>query len=86
MHKITHKSFYETELIHQNCIDGYFRAGNALHFIGKAHFRVPAGKMEENFKAVSEGVTKNMTEQQRAEFRKAHGFEVVGPALGYLKQ
>jgi mannose-6-phosphate isomerase-like protein (cupin superfamily) len=46
----------------------------------------PAGKMEENFKAVSEGVTKNMTEQQRAEFRKAHGFEVVGPALGYLKQ
>jgi len=46
----------------------------------------PAGKMEENFKAISEGVTKSMTEQQRAEFRKAHGFEVVGPALTYLKQ
>ncbi|WP_143306199.1 cupin domain-containing protein [Chitinophaga vietnamensis] len=46
----------------------------------------PAGKMEENFRAISEGLTKNMTEQERAAFRKAHGFEVVGPALGYLKQ
>jgi len=46
----------------------------------------PAGKMEANFRAISEGVTKNMTEQQRAEFRKAHGIEVVGPALGHLKQ
>jgi mannose-6-phosphate isomerase-like protein (cupin superfamily) len=46
----------------------------------------PAGKMEEMFTAVSEGVTNGMTEQQRNEFRKAHGFEVIGPALDYLKQ
>jgi len=46
----------------------------------------PAGKMEEMFRAVGEGVANGMTEQQRNEFRKAHGFEVVGPAIGYLKQ
>lgn len=46
----------------------------------------PAGKMEDSFKAISAGVTKNMTEEQRAAFRKAHGTEVVGPALTLLKQ
>jgi mannose-6-phosphate isomerase-like protein (cupin superfamily) len=49
-------------------------------------FYTPAGKMEENFTAIGEGVTSKMTDEQRAEFRKAHGFEVVGPALTYLKQ
>jgi mannose-6-phosphate isomerase-like protein (cupin superfamily) len=46
----------------------------------------PAGKMEDNFKKVSEGVTKNMTDEERANFRKEHGFVVVGPALTLLKQ
>jgi mannose-6-phosphate isomerase-like protein (cupin superfamily) len=49
-------------------------------------FFQPAGKMEEHFKAIADGVTKNMTEEERNNFRKAHGFEVVGPALDYLKQ
>lgn len=49
-------------------------------------FFQPAGKMEEHFRAVADGVTKNMTDEERNNFRKAHGFEVVGPALGYLKQ
>ena len=46
----------------------------------------PAGKMEELFRAVSAGAANGMTEQQRNEFRKMHGFEVVGPAIDYLKQ
>lgn len=46
----------------------------------------PAGKMEAFFIAMSQGVTKNMTPEEGKEFRKAHGFEVVGPALTHLKQ
>jgi hypothetical protein len=46
----------------------------------------PAGKMEEFFKAVSEGKFNSMSDDEQHEFRKAHGFERVGPALNYLKQ
>lgn len=46
----------------------------------------PAGKMEDCFKKISEGVTKNMSETERNDFRKDHGFVAVGPALTYLKQ
>jgi mannose-6-phosphate isomerase-like protein (cupin superfamily) len=46
----------------------------------------PAGKMEEYFKAASEGVLSSMSNEEQNEFRKSHGFERVGPALTYLKQ
>ena len=46
----------------------------------------PAGKMEEYFKKISEGVATNMSEEERDNLRKAHGFERVGPPLTYLKQ
>jgi len=46
----------------------------------------PAGKMEEYFKKISEGVATNMSEAERDNLRKAHGFERVGPPLTYLKQ
>lgn len=46
----------------------------------------PAGKMEESFIARSKGVTKNMTDAERAAFSKAYGVEIVGPPLGNLKQ
>ena len=46
----------------------------------------PAGKMEECFKKISEGVTKNMSDEERNNFRKEHGFIAVGPALTFLKQ
>lgn len=46
----------------------------------------PAGKMEEYFIKISEGLAKNMTETERDELRKAHGFERVGPPIGELKQ
>jgi len=46
----------------------------------------PAGKMEAFFTAMSKGATKGMTPEQNAQFRKDHGFEVVGPPLTILKQ
>jgi hypothetical protein len=46
----------------------------------------PAGKMELFFKAISEGVEKNMSETQKLQFREEHGIKVVGPAPDYLKQ
>src|SRR6201991_4095830 len=46
----------------------------------------PAGTMEAFFTAMSKGVTKGMTSDQNAQFRKDHGFEVVGPPLTFLKQ
>lgn len=49
-------------------------------------FFQPAGKMEEMFKKISEGVTKNMTEEQMDKFRYEHGIKKVGPALTYLKK
>jgi mannose-6-phosphate isomerase-like protein (cupin superfamily) len=49
-------------------------------------FFQPAGKMEEFFKAVSEGKMTKMSEAEANDFRKAHGFERVGPPIGYLKQ
>ena len=46
----------------------------------------PAGKMEAYFKKLSEGIAKNMSEEERNKLRKAHGLEKVGPPLTYLKQ
>jgi mannose-6-phosphate isomerase-like protein (cupin superfamily) len=46
----------------------------------------PAGKMEIYFKAVSGGATKSMTDEERNEFKKQHGFETTGPALIYEKR
>ena len=59
--------------------------------VGQGQSRVmigfqPAGKMEEYFAKISKGVAKDMTEAQRDEMRKAHGFERVGPPIGQLKQ
>ena len=46
----------------------------------------PAGKMEEYFQKLSDGIAKNMSEEERNNMRKEHGFEKVGPPLTYLKQ
>lgn len=45
----------------------------------------PAGKMEEHFKAVSQGALSRLTEEEKDKFRQANGFKVVGPALTYDK-
>jgi mannose-6-phosphate isomerase-like protein (cupin superfamily) len=46
----------------------------------------PAGKMETYFEKISKGVAAKMTEAERDNLRKEHGFERVGPPLTYLKQ
>ena len=45
----------------------------------------PAGKMEAHFKAVSDGVYKNLSDNEKYMFRKQNGFEVVGAALTHEK-
>jgi mannose-6-phosphate isomerase-like protein (cupin superfamily) len=64
---------------------------HAMAKIGQAEGRLiigfqPAGKMEEYFKKISDGIAANMSEEERNNLRKAHGFEKVGPPLTYLKQ
>ena len=46
----------------------------------------PAGKMEEFFQAVSEGKLSKLSEEEQQEYRKKHGFEKVGPGVGYEKK
>jgi mannose-6-phosphate isomerase-like protein (cupin superfamily) len=45
----------------------------------------PALKMEMHFKAVSEGLYKNLTADQKRKVQEEHGVFVVGPALGHEK-
>ena len=49
-------------------------------------FFQPAGKMEAMFKKISEGITKNMTEEEQDKFRYEHGIKRVGPALTDFKK
>jgi hypothetical protein len=37
--------------------------------------------MEELFKKLSEGVSKNMNEEERNKFREEHGVKIVGPPI-----
>ena len=46
----------------------------------------PAGKMEECFIAMSQGKLAKMTPDEQDAFKKAHGFEKVGPAIDYEKK
>ncbi len=46
----------------------------------------PAGKMEECFQKISEGVTKNMSEEEQEKFREDHGFKRVGPPIKDFKK
>jgi len=46
----------------------------------------PAGKMEEFFTKVSQGIAKNMTEEEQDKFREAHEFKRVGPAIKNFKK
>lgn len=45
----------------------------------------PAGRMEEHFRALSEGIYEKLSEAEKHKFRQGNGFEVVGPALTFEK-
>jgi quercetin dioxygenase-like cupin family protein len=74
--------------------DSIFGPRNVPHAFAKTNdgdakllmFFQPAGQMEEHFKARSEGLYDNMSEEEQNKIRKEHGFVVIGPALTYLKQ
>ena len=64
---------------------------HAFSKIGKGEAKIlmffqPAGKMEEMFRKISEGVTKNMTDEEQDKFREEHGIKKVGPPLKYFKK
>ena len=42
-------------------------------------FFQPAGKMEEMFKKIAAGVTKNLSEEEQDKFCEEHGLKRVGP-------
>ena len=49
-------------------------------------FFQPAGKMEEMFKNISEGATKNITtDEEKDKFFQEYGIKHVGPPLTYSK-
>ncbi|SHH18005.1 Cupin domain-containing protein [Chryseolinea serpens] len=48
-------------------------------------FFQPAGKMEEFFTKMSQGLGKNLTEAEQDKFREEHGFKRVGPPIKQLK-
>ena len=45
----------------------------------------PAGRMEEHFKSVSEGIYSKLNEEEKRSFRKKNGMEQTGPVLTYDK-
>jgi mannose-6-phosphate isomerase-like protein (cupin superfamily) len=49
-------------------------------------FFQPAGKMEEFFKKISEGVAGKMSEEEQNKFRYEHGIKKVGPAIKDFKK
>jgi len=49
-------------------------------------FFQPAGKMEEFFIKLSQGVAKNFSEEQQNKFREEHGFKKVGPPITDFKK
>ncbi|GAB2592591.1 cupin domain-containing protein [Spirosoma areae] len=49
-------------------------------------FFQPAGKMEEMFRKISEGVTKGMSEEEQDKFRDEHGLKRVGPPIKQFKK
>ncbi|WP_324670610.1 cupin domain-containing protein [Hymenobacter sp. GOD-10R] len=46
----------------------------------------PAGRMEECFRQISQGVTRNMSEAEQDHFRETHGFKRIGPPIGLSKR
>lgn len=48
-------------------------------------FFQPAGKMEEFFNKMSQGVASKMTPEEQDKFREEHGFKRVGPPIKQLK-
>lgn len=74
-----------------DCVFGPRGVPHTFAKVGEAESKLlmlfqPAGKMEEWFNLVNDGIVAKMTEEEKNEARKAHGFEHIGPPLTYLKK
>ena len=74
-----------------DCVFGPRGVPHTFAKLGEAESKLimlfqPAGKMEEWFNLVNDGVIAKMTEDEKNEARKAHGFEHMGPPLTILKK
>jgi mannose-6-phosphate isomerase-like protein (cupin superfamily) len=74
-----------------DCVFGPRGVPHTFAKLGEAESKLimlfqPAGKMEEWFNLVNEGVIAKMTEEEKDAARKAHGFEHIGPPLNQLKK
>lgn len=74
-----------------DCVFGPRGVPHTFAKVGEGEARLimlfqPAGKMEAFFRARSEGVLAKMTDEEVDAFRKAHGFEHIGPPLTILKK
>ncbi len=49
-------------------------------------FYQPAGRMEEMFKKIAAGATKNLSEAEQEKFREEHGLKRVGPPIKNVKK
>jgi mannose-6-phosphate isomerase-like protein (cupin superfamily) len=74
-----------------DCVFGPRRVPHTFAKVGEGEARLimlfqPAGKMEAFFKARDEGLVAKMTAEELDNFRKAHGFEHMGPPLTIQKK
>ncbi len=74
-----------------DCVFGPRGVPHTFAKLGEAESKLimlfqPAGKMEAWFNLVNDGTVAKMTEKEKDEARKAHGFEHIGPPLTRLKK
>ena len=74
-----------------DCVFGPRGVPHTFAKVGKEESKLimlfqPAGKMEEWFNRVHNGEIAKMTEEEKDNARKAHGFEHIGPPLTFLKK
>ncbi|QNA42946.1 cupin domain-containing protein [Lacibacter sediminis] len=74
-----------------DCVFGPRGVPHTFAKVGEAESKLimlfqPAGKMEEWFNLVNDGVVAKMTEEEKDAARKAHGFVHMGPPLNQLKK
>ena len=74
-----------------DCVFGPRGVPHTFAKLGQAESKLimlfqPAGKMEEWFNLVNDGVIAKMTDEEKDAARKAHGFEHIGPPLTFMKK
>ena len=74
-----------------DCVFGPRGVPHAFAKVGETESKLlmlfqPAGKMEQWFNLVNDGTVAKMTEEEKDNARKAHGFEHIGPPLKQLKK